>query len=46
MIEKMVDEKFLQEKYRHMAIVEDKAANLLDRFLHYTGPSVKIYDDL
>lgn len=46
MIEKMADEKFLQEKYRHMAIVEDKAANLLDRFLHYTAPSVKTYDDL
>lgn len=46
MIEKMADEKFLQEKYRHMAIVEDKAANLLDRFLHYKAPSVKTYDDL
>lgn len=32
MIEKMADEKFLQEKYRHMAIVDDNPANLLDRF--------------
>lgn len=46
MIEKMADENFSQKKYRNMAIVEDKAANLLDRFLHYTTPSVKTYDDL
>jgi len=46
MIEKMADEKFLQEKYRHMAIVDDNPANLLDRFLHYTAPSVKTYDEL
>lgn len=46
MIEKMADEKFLQEKYRYMAIVDDNPANLLDRFLHYTAPSVKTYDEL
>ncbi|WGL99427.1 TIGR00730 family Rossman fold protein [Arsenophonus sp. aPb] len=46
MIEKMADEKFLQEKYRHMAIVDDNPANLLDRFLHYTALSVKTYHDL
>ncbi|MGP1924524.1 MAG: TIGR00730 family Rossman fold protein [Arsenophonus sp. NEOnobi-MAG3] len=46
MIEKMIDEKFLQEKYRHMAIVVDNPTILLDRFLHYTAPSVKTYDDL
>ncbi|HGJ5873067.1 MAG TPA: TIGR00730 family Rossman fold protein [Arsenophonus apicola] len=46
MIEKMADEKFLQEKYRHMAIVDDNPANLLDRFSHYTAPSVKTYDNL
>ncbi|HGJ5859034.1 MAG TPA: TIGR00730 family Rossman fold protein [Arsenophonus nasoniae] len=46
MIEKMADEKFLQEKYRHMAIVDDNPANLLDRFLHYTAPSVKTYYEL
>lgn len=46
MIEKMADEKFLQEKYRHMAIVDDNPANLLNRFSHYTAPTVKTYDDL
>ncbi|HGJ5897888.1 TIGR00730 family Rossman fold protein [Arsenophonus apicola] len=46
MIEKMADEKFLQEKYRHMAIVDDNPANLLNRFSHYTAPSVKTYDNL
>lgn len=46
MIEKMADEKFLQEKYRHMAIVDDNPASLLDRFMYYKAPSVKTYDDL
>ncbi len=46
MMEKMIDEKFLQEKYRHMAIVVDNPIILLDSFLHYEAPSVKTYDEL
>ncbi|OTA16430.1 Rossman fold protein [Xenorhabdus vietnamensis] len=43
MFNKMADEQFLQEKYRHMAIVEQDPALLLDRFNDYTVPSVKTY---
>ncbi|SFN98932.1 TIGR00730 family Rossman fold protein [Xenorhabdus japonica] len=43
MFNKMADEQFLQEKYRHMAIVEQEPALLLDRFNDYTVPSVKTY---
>lgn len=44
MIDKMVDEKFLHEKYRHMAIVESSPASLLDQFETYIAPPVKTYD--
>ncbi|AFH95024.1 TPA: TIGR00730 family Rossman fold protein [Providencia stuartii] len=44
MTNKMADEAFLQEKYRHMAIVENDPAALLDRFETYLAPSVKTYD--
>ncbi|MDX7989902.1 TIGR00730 family Rossman fold protein [Xenorhabdus littoralis] len=44
MIDKMADEQFLQEKYRHMAIIEQDPALLLDRFSDYKVPSVKRYD--
>ncbi|PHM39401.1 Rossman fold protein [Xenorhabdus mauleonii] len=43
MIDKMADEQFLQEKYRHMAIIEKDPAMLLDRFNNYTVPSIKTY---
>ncbi|PHM48513.1 TIGR00730 family Rossman fold protein [Xenorhabdus miraniensis] len=43
MIDRMADEQFLQEKYRHMAIVEQEPALLLDRFNDYVVPSVKTY---
>ncbi|KMJ46557.1 TIGR00730 family Rossman fold protein [Xenorhabdus khoisanae] len=43
MIDRMADEQFLQEKYRHMAIVEQDPALLLDRFNDYIVPSVKTY---
>ncbi|MGP1931325.1 MAG: TIGR00730 family Rossman fold protein [Arsenophonus sp. ET-YP4-MAG3] len=42
MIEKMANEKFLEEKYRYMAIVDDNPANLLDRFLYYMATSEEI----
>ncbi len=43
MIDRMADEQFLQEKYRHMAIVEQDPSLLLDRFNDYVVPSVKTY---
>ncbi|MCT8344679.1 TIGR00730 family Rossman fold protein [Photorhabdus kleinii] len=43
MINKMVDEQFLHEKYRHMAIIEQDPAILLDRFNTYRAPSIKTY---
>ncbi|PHM74680.1 TIGR00730 family Rossman fold protein [Xenorhabdus kozodoii] len=43
MFHKMADEQFLQERYRHMAIVEQDPALLLDRFNDYIVPSVKTY---
>ncbi|MDC9614591.1 TIGR00730 family Rossman fold protein [Xenorhabdus khoisanae] len=43
MIDRMADEQFLQEKYRHMAIVEQDPALLLDRFNDYIVPAVKTY---
>ncbi|WP_237385341.1 TIGR00730 family Rossman fold protein [Xenorhabdus sp. Sc-CR9] len=43
MIDKMADEQFLQEKYRHMAIIEQDPVLLLDRFNDYPVPSVKTY---
>ncbi len=43
MINKMADEQFLYEKYRHMAIVEQDPVVLLDRFNAYRAPSVKTY---
>ncbi|AYA40772.1 TIGR00730 family Rossman fold protein [Xenorhabdus nematophila] len=43
MIDKMADEQFLQEKYRHMAIIEQDPILLLDRFNDYQVPSIKTY---
>lgn len=43
MIDKMVDEKFLHEKYRHMAIVDDNPARIFDQFETYIAPAVKTY---
>jgi uncharacterized protein (TIGR00730 family) len=44
MTNKMADEGFLHEKYRHMAIVESSPASLLDLFETYVAPPVKTYD--
>ncbi|MCW2258231.1 uncharacterized protein (TIGR00730 family) [Providencia alcalifaciens] len=44
MTNKMIDEGFMQEKYRHMAIVEDCPSALLDDFESYAAPSLKSYD--
>ncbi|MGJ3354510.1 TIGR00730 family Rossman fold protein [Providencia sp. Je.9.19] len=44
MTNKMVDEGFLHEKYRHMAIVETTPTAILDKFETYIAPPVKTYD--
>ena len=44
MTNKMADEGFLHEKYRHMAIVNDSPAALIDSFESYIAPPVKTYD--
>lgn len=44
MTNKMADEGFLHEKYRHMAIVSDSPAELLESFETYIAPPVKTYD--
>ncbi|WP_272516875.1 TIGR00730 family Rossman fold protein [Providencia sp. PROV209] len=44
MTNKMADEGFLHEKYRHIAIVESSPADLLDQFETYIAPPVKTYD--
>ncbi len=44
MTNKMADEGFLHEKYRHMAIVETTPKAILDKFETYIAPPVKTYD--
>lgn len=44
MTNKMADEGFLHEKYRHMAIVETTPTAILDKFETYIAPPVKTYD--
>ncbi len=40
----MIDQKFLQEKFRTMAIIEDEPAVLLEKFLNYEAPSIKAFE--
>ena len=44
LISKMTDEQFMQEKYRHMAVVENDGNALIRRFRDYEAPAVKTYD--
>ena len=44
LISKMTDEQFMQEKYRHMAIVETDGNALIRRFRDYEAPAGKTYD--
>ncbi|EJD6111428.1 TIGR00730 family Rossman fold protein [Morganella morganii] len=44
LISKMTDEQFMQEKYRHMAVVETDGNSLIRRFRDYEAPAVKTYD--
>lgn len=43
MTNKMADEGFLHEKYRHMAIVDDNPARIFEQFETYIAPAVKTY---
>lgn len=44
LISKMTDEQFMQEKYRHMAVVETDGNALIRHFRDYEAPAVKTYD--
>lgn len=39
----MLNEKFLEEKHRHLAIVDDEPSNLIDRLHTFEKPEVKTY---
>jgi uncharacterized protein (TIGR00730 family) len=43
LFEHMVDQQFIQEKYRSMAILESEPTELLNRFTEYVPPAVKTY---
>lgn len=40
----MIDQKFLQEKFRSMAIIEEQPGALLDRFVTYEAPPIKSFE--
>jgi predicted Rossmann-fold nucleotide-binding protein len=40
----MIEQKFLQEKFRSMAIIDEKPDSLLDKFLNYLPPTLKTYE--
>lgn len=41
LFEHMIDQKFLQEKFRSMAIIEEQPDVLIDQFLNYIPPTIK-----
>jgi uncharacterized protein (TIGR00730 family) len=43
LFEHMVDEQFIQEKYRSLIILESEPHTLLDRFTEYVPPRVKTF---
>jgi uncharacterized protein (TIGR00730 family) len=43
LFEHMVDQQFIQEKYRSMAILEREPSVLLDRFMKYESPGAKTF---
>jgi uncharacterized protein (TIGR00730 family) len=43
LFEHMVDQQFIQEKYRSMAILESEPGVLLDRFSQYEPPTIKAF---
>lgn len=44
LFEHMIDQQFLQEKFRSMAIIEEQPDRLIEQFLNYTPPSVKTFN--
>jgi uncharacterized protein (TIGR00730 family) len=40
----MIEQKFLQEKFRSMAIIEETPDALIDKFLNYIPPTIKTYE--
>ena len=44
LIDHMVTEQFMQEKYRSLALVDSNPSTLIDQFDQYEPPSVKTYD--
>ncbi len=43
LFEHMVDQQFVQDKFRSMVILESGAGELLDRFIQYIPPAVKSF---
>jgi uncharacterized protein (TIGR00730 family) len=43
LFEHMVDQQFIQEKYRSMTILESDPHVLLDRFMQYEAPGIKVF---
>jgi uncharacterized protein (TIGR00730 family) len=43
LFEHMVDQQFIQEKYRSLAILESEPHVLLDRFMQYEPPGIKVF---
>lgn len=41
LFEHMIDQKFLQEKFRSMAIIEEQPDVLIDQFINYIPPTIK-----
>ena len=41
----MVTERFLQEKFRTMLMIDDRPKELLDQFYIYQGPGMKTYSE-
>ncbi|MFT4412225.1 TIGR00730 family Rossman fold protein [Fredinandcohnia humi] len=43
LLDHMVEQQFMQEKYRSLAIIDSNPVELLDKFGTYEAPAVKIY---
>lgn len=44
LFEHMIDQQFLQEKFRSMAIIEEQPDQLIEQFLNYTPPTIKSFN--
>jgi len=40
----MINQKFLQEKFRSMVIIKERSDELLDKFINYQPPTIKTYE--